>query len=123
MEQTGSDFTNTFRAFSEIKNKGDNEACIQTLVALAAPRDFFIKKVKHEHADNPKMARILAEQPDMLKFYGMDPDVVRAEIEESKLKMKEINDTFDSKFKPKFAELWRNLVTEYQSKLGGSQDD
>ena len=56
-----------------------------------------MEKVRHPHADNPKMQHILQNQPDMLKFYGMDPDVIRQEIEDSKKNLKEISENFDTK--------------------------
>ncbi len=59
----------------------------------------------------------------MLRLYGKDPDKIRAEIEESKLKMKEINESFDTKFKPEFAELWRKFIEQYKTKLGATSDD
>lgn len=113
MEETGADFTNTFRALSEVESQGDNESAIQKLVGLSAPKDFFIKKVRHPHADNPKMTRILAEQPEILKLYGMDPDQIREEIKESKVRIKDIEENFDSKFTGIFEERWRDFCKQY----------
>lgn len=45
----------------------------------------------------------------MLRFYGMDPDVVRKEIEESTQKIKEITSNFD-KIKESYSNQWRDFI-------------
>jgi uncharacterized protein YdiU (UPF0061 family) len=55
MEKTGNDFTNTFRALSSVTKIGDNKTVLIKLMDNCAPKEFCINKVKHPHADNPKM--------------------------------------------------------------------
>ena len=43
------------------------------------------------------MRKILKEQPDMLRYYGMDPDVVSKELAESDAKVFQISNLFDTK--------------------------
>ena len=74
MESTGSDFTNTFRVLSEVKTTGLNDDIVNKISELSAPKEFFIKKLKHPHAENPKMVYLLEHKPEVLKLYGMDPD-------------------------------------------------
>ena len=44
------------------------------ITELSAPKEFFVKKFKHPHAENPKMVYLLEHKPEVLKLYGMDPD-------------------------------------------------
>lgn len=41
------------------------------------------------------MRQILDKQPEMLRFYGMDPDEIKKELKESDTKTYQINNVFD----------------------------
>jgi uncharacterized protein YdiU (UPF0061 family) len=65
MEKCGSDFTNTFRALSEVEMDLDesDDAIVSKLVSFSAPKDHFIKAVKHQYHDDPKIRVVLQQQP------------------------------------------------------------
>jgi hypothetical protein len=52
MEQAGSDFTNTFRALSNVKANGSNEEVVKQLIEQSAPKEFFIKRLTHPYKKN-----------------------------------------------------------------------
>lgn len=123
MEKTGNDFTNTFRLLSSItKDDNTNKHVIDKLIEQAAPKDFFVNKYRHQYSDNPKVRAILANNPDVLRYYGVDPDELKKELEKSDKAIADLDQNFDTVTKAEFSTLWREWVTEYVKVLGGIDD-
>lgn len=49
-----------------------------------------LKNCKSEYAGQPKLMEIIKTKPEILRLYGIDPDHVIKEIEQSTMKTKEI---------------------------------
>jgi uncharacterized protein YdiU (UPF0061 family) len=78
LEYTGNDFTNTFRILGNVKTSSEsNKEIVEKLVEQSAPKSFFLKKCKHPYADNPKVLAVLNSKPEILKYYGIDPDQLK----------------------------------------------
>jgi len=87
MEKTGSDFTDTYRNLGEIQANGANiEAITDIMVAICAPIKLLDKKnqSRYSPAELAKLEEILNRSPEMLRFYGIDPDDAREEVEKAK---------------------------------------
>jgi len=54
---------------------------------------------------------ILASNPDVLRYYGVDPDQLKEELEKSDQAIADIELNFDSSKKNEFVTLWRNWVS------------
>jgi hypothetical protein len=61
MQQTGSDFTDTFRLLGEIKSNGNMEEVLQKFLTACAPRKLLEKKpaAKYSPAELVKIEQIL----------------------------------------------------------------
>ena len=66
------------------------------LVQQAAPKDFFLTKYKHQYSDNPKVRSILASNPEVLRYYGIDPDELKVELEQSDNLISELEKNFET---------------------------
>jgi len=87
MEKTGSDFTDTYRNLGEVLANGANiDQITDKMVSICAPVKLLDKKneSKYSPAELIKLEEILNRTPEMLRFYGIDPDDARQEVEKAK---------------------------------------
>ena len=87
MEKTGSDFTDTYRNLGEVQANGTNiETITENMVAICAPIKLLDKKdqSRYSPAELAKLEEILNRSPEMLRFYGIDPDDAREEVQKAK---------------------------------------
>lgn len=68
------------------------------------------------------MRGILASNPDVLKYYGVDPDQLKEELRKSDEAIAEIELNFETVKKNEFETLWREWVGKYIVALAGSED-
>lgn len=69
---------------------------MKLLVDQSAPKSFFLKKYKHPYADNQKVIAVLNSKPEILKYYGIDPDQLKLELKQSEEIMKDLELKFDT---------------------------
>ena len=77
----GSDFTNTFRDLALVtKSIGMEDEDRAALVALSlkntVPKEGLIASKKSRYTNEETIRKILETQPEMLKFFGLDPSKV-----------------------------------------------
>ena len=53
---------------------------------------------------------ILVKQPEMLKLYGIDPNELKAQLKASEVKVKQVENDYDTVMKPAFTLLWDKWV-------------
>jgi hypothetical protein len=121
MATCGSDFTNTFRDLAKLSKAAtitpDDEQTIQTISSTySAPKQALVMRTKCSHEDNPQLMQILRAQPEMLRFFGLNPTEVIQEIEEAKKAREDIEKNFDQKLAG-YKEKWVQWVQRYKAIL------
>ena len=96
MRQSGCDFTNTFRVLSQTNTIPDSDL-LENIMKQAAPKEKMLKNVQNKYGDDPRLKRVLEEQPESLKLFGLDVDEVRNEFERAEKAIAEISNRFEER--------------------------
>ena len=87
LQKYGLDFTNTFRVLSQVTKSKEMTAqdfnVLDQIVGNMIPKTGMLKSCKSQYASQPKILEILKIKPEILRLYGIDPDHVLNEIEQT----------------------------------------
>lgn len=117
MEKYGCDFTNTFRILSTVSKSPEispkDQEVLKKIVSNMMPKSEMLKNAKSEYANQPNLIDILKTKPEILRLYGIDPDEVKKEIEQSSERTKEIQQNY-SKLTDSCSEEWKLWLLGYK---------
>ena len=82
----------------------------------AAPKESLLKNNRNKYGDDPRLKRILDEQPESLKLFGLDVEDVKNEFDRAEQAAKEIGDRFDERILTN-KKTWIKWVSEYRNVL------
>eukprot|EP00354_Favella_ehrenbergii_P001634 CAMPEP_0170459548 /NCGR_PEP_ID=MMETSP0123-20130129/6196_1 /TAXON_ID=182087 /ORGANISM="Favella ehrenbergii, Strain Fehren 1" /LENGTH=125 /DNA_ID=CAMNT_0010724163 /DNA_START=1383 /DNA_END=1760 /DNA_ORIENTATION=+ len=117
LDKTGSDFTNTFRCLSGVTKSAEiteqDEAVLAKLVSYCAPKEFFISKAKNPYEGNARLMAIMKSRPEILRFYGHDPDKIQRVLDETEQERARIEAGYDS-IKAEYRADWTQWLRKYK---------
>lgn len=120
MEQTGADFTNTFRDLAGVTKSQEmtakDEQILAKLVTNCAPKEEAMSKCKIPYEDQPQVKMLLEKAPQMLRLYGHDPDVMIAQIRAAEARKAEVEANFES-IKAGYKDAWSAWIQKYKAVL------
>lgn len=119
METCGSDMTNTLRTLSMISKEPEltdsDKKALDLLISYSVPKENLKNKTKSKYGEKNLdiIRQILNTDPELLRKFGMDPEVARKEIEKADSLLSKKPATVEEGFE-KYRPLWQNWIKNYK---------